>query len=331
MKKLRLLGAVCAAILLNIPLTAFSAPLASVTVEITGDGTLVSDPSGIDCPGTCSASFKQGGRVTLTATPNPGGSFLTYTGDCAGTQLSCDVLVNTPKTVKAFFDILQPTARLPVTGQTLCWPWDGVGSQSILCEGMGQDGDIQAGAPVSYTDNSDGTITDNNTKLMWEKKDDSGGIHDKDNAYRGEAFFDFADTLNNYCNGEGITQCSADDQCGAGEVCGFAGYRDWRVPNAKELPTIVNYETAYNGLSTPATFPEFYSPCFAGCTVTECSCTQGFWGDNPDVYITSTTALSAAYAFAIRFGGATDRATLRDVNKAGTHSGYSVRAVRGGL
>ena len=42
---------------------------------------------------------------------------------------------------------------------------------------------MQAGATLSYTDNSDGTITDNNTGLMWEKKDDSGGIHDQDNTY----------------------------------------------------------------------------------------------------------------------------------------------------
>ncbi len=29
---------------------------------------------------------------------------------------------------------------------------------------------VQAGATLSYTDNGDGTITDNNTGLMWEKK-----------------------------------------------------------------------------------------------------------------------------------------------------------------
>ena len=47
----------------------------------------------------------------------------------------------------------------------------------------GDDGNIQAGATLSYTDNGDGTITDNNTKLMWEKKSDDGGLHDKDNTY----------------------------------------------------------------------------------------------------------------------------------------------------
>jgi hypothetical protein len=41
---------------------------------------------------------------------------------------------------------------------------------------------VRAGAALSYTDNDDGTVTDHNTGLMWEKKDDSGGIHDKDNS-----------------------------------------------------------------------------------------------------------------------------------------------------
>ena len=58
----------------------------------------------------------------------------------------------------------------PATGETTAF-------------GAGSDGDVQAGADLSYTDNGDGTITDNNTGLMWEKKDDSGGIHDMDNAY----------------------------------------------------------------------------------------------------------------------------------------------------
>lgn len=47
--------------------------------------------------------------------------------------------------------------------------------------GTGSDGDIQAGAPFLLTDNSDGTITDQNTGLMWEKKDTSGaGLHHLD-------------------------------------------------------------------------------------------------------------------------------------------------------
>jgi hypothetical protein len=61
--------------------------------------------------------------------------------------------------------------RLPATGQTTSY-----GGPNIPFSLS--DGDVQAGAALSYTDNGDGTVTDNNTGLMWEKKDDSGGIHD---------------------------------------------------------------------------------------------------------------------------------------------------------
>jgi len=56
-----------------------------------------------------------------------------------------------------------------------------IGADDIVRPGLRRD--AQAGATLSYTDNGDGTITDNNTRLMWEKKDDSGGIHDQDNGY----------------------------------------------------------------------------------------------------------------------------------------------------
>ena len=49
--------------------------------------------------------------------------------------------------------------------------------------GTGSDGDLQKGASQSFTDNGDGTITDNTTGLMWEKKSDDGTINDWDNTY----------------------------------------------------------------------------------------------------------------------------------------------------
>jgi hypothetical protein len=37
---------------------------------------------------------------------------------------------------------------------------------------------LPAFAPLVYMDNGDGTITDVNTGLMWEKKSQDGGVHD---------------------------------------------------------------------------------------------------------------------------------------------------------
>jgi hypothetical protein len=39
----------------------------NVAVSISGEGLVVSDPSGISCPGNCTASFRNGATVTLQA------------------------------------------------------------------------------------------------------------------------------------------------------------------------------------------------------------------------------------------------------------------------
>ncbi len=36
------------------------------------------------------------------------------------------------------------------------------------------------GAPKRFVNNGDGTITDRQTDLMWQKQDDAGGLTDKD-------------------------------------------------------------------------------------------------------------------------------------------------------
>src|SRR5437773_1945670 len=75
---------------------------------------------------------------------------------------------------------------LPATGQTTCWDSSG---NVIPCAGTGHDGDLRKGAPLAYVDNGNGTITDVNTGLMWEKLSDDGTVHDKDNLYtRANAF-----------------------------------------------------------------------------------------------------------------------------------------------
>ncbi|MFH0343306.1 MAG: hypothetical protein ACHBNF_14550 [Chromatiales bacterium] len=58
---------------------------------------------------------------------------------------------------------------LPQTGQTNCF--DSIG-QEISCEGTGQDAELRKGTSwpnPRFTDNGDGTITDNLTGLMWLK------------------------------------------------------------------------------------------------------------------------------------------------------------------
>lgn len=151
-----------------------------------------------------------------------------------------------------------PGGRFPATGQTTCWDSSG---NTIPCSGTGQDGEIQAGATLRYRDNGDGTISDRTTKLMWEKKSDDGSIHDVDRIYTWkDAFEVHVATLN---------------------ATNFAGYNDWRLPNYKELMSILDLGNAY-----PAVSPAFNTNCVPNVTVLDGSCTA------TSVYWSSTTVAS---------------------------------------
>jgi hypothetical protein len=61
----------------------------------TGSGTVLSTPTGIVCPGTCSAAFDQNTQVALTGVPEPGSNFAGWSGDADCTDgvvtMSADV------------------------------------------------------------------------------------------------------------------------------------------------------------------------------------------------------------------------------------------------
>jgi len=176
-----------------------------------------------------------------------------------------------------------------VTGQTTAY-------------GAGSDGDVQAGAARSFTDNEDGTITDNATGLMWEKKSDDGSIHDKDDTYTWS-------TGDDNMNGTMVSTFLAALNSGGG----FAGYTDWRIPNVHELESLRNLE-----VSSPATYSEFNNGCTGGCTVTTCSCTRslGYWS-------ASTYRDFPSYAWFVHFYDG-------DTDYDPKTTGRPVRAVRGG-
>jgi len=176
------------------------------------------------------------------------------------------------------------------TGQVTCYNAAGT---VIACAGTGQDGELQKGLSVSYTDNGDGTVTDNRTGLMWEKLSDDGSIHDKDTTYTWtNAFATKVATLNSGS---------------------FAGYTDWRLPNVNELQSLANY-----GAVGPAVNTAFNTGCVAACTVTTCSCTQS------SLYWSSTTyQFTPSGAWGVNF-------FVGFVNADAKTFSYYVRAVRAG-
>ena len=227
--------------------------------------------------------------------------------------------------------------RFPATGQTTSYV-------------MGDDGDIRAGGPLRYHDNGDGTITDLNTKLIWEKKDQaSGGLHNWNNTYLWQGT----------CSNHPTKFCGTDADCSDGGTCFvpggkmtifqwvaqlntppcFARHCDWRIPNARELQSIVDYETYF-----PAVDTAFNNNCTSGCltcnvgctvdganNTKECSCTQpsgpskGYYWTGSS-YAPSPLVLprGSMLAWGVLFGDG-------DVLSAGKTDHDYVRAVRCGL
>ena len=175
--------------------------------------------------------------------------------------------------------------------------------------GRGSDGDVRAGAPLSYTDNADGTITDNNTGLIWEKKDDSGGIHDRDNVYTWSTPEPYIEM-----NGTMVTVFLSALNT---EPC-FAGSCDWRIPNVMELHSIVDYDVALPGPTVDAAFQTVGCEGCSDVTAATCSCTAR------DNYWSSTTNKGGEQsALIVGFGDG-------GVRTAAKGTAGAVRAVRGG-
>src|SRR3984885_7474642 len=74
----------------------------TVTGASSGTGTITSKPAGINCPGTCTASFPQNTQVTLTETPGTNYFFGGWTG-CSGAT-TCSVTMTAAETVGATFN-----------------------------------------------------------------------------------------------------------------------------------------------------------------------------------------------------------------------------------
>jgi hypothetical protein len=80
-----------------------AAPVArALTVTVTGaEGRVVSTPPGIDCPGDCTESYRDGALVTLGAEFSEGTTSVTWSDDCNGTEVNCTVTASADLSVTA--------------------------------------------------------------------------------------------------------------------------------------------------------------------------------------------------------------------------------------
>jgi hypothetical protein len=168
---------------------------------------------------------------------------------------------------------------------------------------------------VRFTDNGDGTVTDAQTGLMWEKKGHLDGVpvacisagvcpdpHDADNQYTYSA--------DSPTGPQGTAYTVMLAQLNA--LGGFAGHTDWRLPTLVELQSIVDYADA----SGPVTNAVFDTGCTSSCTGIACSCAAaGLYWTNDLVTSISGNAWLADFS---------DGSALNDTRD----TDYYVRAVR---
>ena len=189
-----------------------------------------------------------------------------------------------------------PGGTLLVTGQTFCVSPSSATKTSCPTLYPNQDGFWRAGRPFAYTDNGDGTITDDATGLTWEKLGRDGGIHD----------VGFADTWSS-ATAVKIAQLN---------TAAFAGHSDWRVPNRRELDSLLSLSGAQ-----PAVQPAFDDGCAPGCSPLACSCTSAgpYWSS-------SVYAPDASRRWTVSFGDG----SVIAADKSSISAIAGLRAVRGG-
>ncbi|HXG41380.1 MAG TPA: choice-of-anchor U domain-containing protein [Dehalococcoidia bacterium] len=78
----------------------------TLTVQVSGDGTVTSNPGGISCPPTCNATFPDGTPVTLVAEAGDH-VFTGWSGACSGTSSTTTVMMDANKTCTATFEPAQ--------------------------------------------------------------------------------------------------------------------------------------------------------------------------------------------------------------------------------
>lgn len=141
-----------------------------------------------------------------------------FTLGLAATLVSCE---SSDTDEAKIIDPLDYDYTMVASGQTALYDHDGavLSSLSIGDDFYGQDASYLKGQTMTYTDNGDSTVTDNNTELMWQQVPISDKLSWED--------------AKEYC-----------------ENLVFAGYDDWRLPNIKELFSLNDFGKGWPYIDT---------------------------------------------------------------------------------
>jgi hypothetical protein len=162
------------------------------------------------------------------------------------------------------------SAAIPKTGQTTSY-------------GSGDDGDLEMGVTwpdPRFTDNSDGTVTDNLTGLIWLKNANAFGMRTWGNALTD------CSTLN-----------SGEEGLSDGSVEG-----DWRLPNLRELQSLIDYGRYNPALPSGHPFTDVQSDEYWSSSIYRDSTDIAWYVDLDNGYVNGQSDFYGSYVWPVRGG-----------------------------
>jgi hypothetical protein len=169
-------------------------------------------------------------------------------------------------------------APVPKTGQTTSYA-------------TGDDGDLEKGVTwptPRFTDNGDGTVTDNLTGLIWLKQANCGGTRNWANALT------FANSLYDGWTGDGSGgDCGLSDGSSAG---------DWRLPNVRELQSLIDYGRYYPALPSGHPFTGGQSKLYWSSTTYAPNTSLAWYVYMSDGYVSAYNQTNTLYVWPVRGG-----------------------------
>jgi hypothetical protein len=162
----------------------------------------------------------------------------------------------------------------------------------------GQDAQYEGYVPV-YKDNGDGTTTDLNTGLMWQKTPNL------------------------------MTKSTYAEAVAGAKTFSLGGYKDWRLPTIKELYSLIDFR-GYSSRSVAQSVPyintDYFGFVYGDQSKGERLIDAQYWSSTEYV---GTTMRGDATVFGVNFADGRIKGYPRDVGPRGLPAKHFVRYVRG--
>ena len=145
----------------------------------------------------------------------------------------------------------------------------------------GDDGDLEKGVPSPnprFTDNLDGTITDNLTGLIWLEDANCFGTSTWNDAL-------------SECNGLSSGSCGLTDGSNAGE---------WRLPHIKELQSLLDFSNTYPALPSGHPFTNVQSDVYWSSTTSAFSSSSAWYVFMDDCFVYNGIKSDLSYVWPVR-------------------------------